>query len=191
LHWKLGKIPVSESESDLLYGWRPTANHFILATSHLRPTTTIFIFQLNTCDYSPYVTPALTRGYVCRLQLLLVLASAVILGSESRGTRDYILLSQIRDSPYLESQQVPVFISPRNRVARLYPPGTGFPFLRLLRLAGLRWRYSTPPRNGSNFCELLHYTVKPVLKGISRVQNIFLLKPGFRLIKVYTDSQGT
>jgi hypothetical protein len=28
----------------------------------------------------------------CRLQLLLVLASAVILGSESAGTRDHILL---------------------------------------------------------------------------------------------------
>ena len=29
------------------------------------------------------------------------------------------------------------------------------------------------------------YTVKPVLKGISRDQNIFPLKPGFRLIKVH------
>jgi hypothetical protein len=36
-----------------------------------------------------------------------------------------------------------------------------------------------------------HNTVKPVLNGISRVQNIFLLKPGFRLIKVYYDSHGT
>jgi hypothetical protein len=36
-------------------------------------------------------------GRICRLQLLLVLASAVILGSESRGTRDHILLSQIRE----------------------------------------------------------------------------------------------
>jgi hypothetical protein len=34
-------------------------------------------------------------------------------------------------------------------------------------------------------------TVKPVLNGISRVQNIFPLKPGFRLIKVYYDSHGT
>jgi hypothetical protein len=32
------------------------------------------------------------------------------------------------------------------------------------------------------------YTVKPVLNGISRVQNIFPLKTGFRLIKVYYDS---
>jgi hypothetical protein len=49
-----------------------------------------------------------------------VLASAVILVSESRGTRKYVLLSQSRDSSNLEGQ-VPVFISPRNRVTRLHP----------------------------------------------------------------------
>jgi hypothetical protein len=63
---------------------------------------------------------SLTRGRVCVLQLLLALASAVILRSEPLGTRDHILLSQIRD----------------------------FPFRRLLRLAGSRWRYSTPPPHG-------------------------------------------
>jgi hypothetical protein len=42
---------------------------------------------------------SLTRGRVCRLQLLLVFASTVILGSESRGIRDHILLSQIWDCP--------------------------------------------------------------------------------------------
>jgi hypothetical protein len=76
------------------------------------PTTKIFIVQLNTCGYTPYVTFYLTRGWICRLQLLLVLASAVILESESRGTRDHVLLSQIRD----------------------------FHLCLSLRLAGLRWR---------------------------------------------------
>jgi hypothetical protein len=33
--------------------------------------------------------------------------------------------------------------------------------------------------------------VKPVLNGISRVQNIFPPKPGSILIKVYCDSHGT
>jgi hypothetical protein len=60
-------------------------------------------------------------GLVCRLQLLLVLASAVIFKSESRGAHNHILLSQIRDSPNL----FPVFISPRKRVARLYPQALG------------------------------------------------------------------
>jgi hypothetical protein len=52
-----------------------------------------------------------------------VLASVVILGSESHGTHNHILLSQIRDSPNLEGQ-VPVFISPRERVAQA--PGSFF-----------------------------------------------------------------
>jgi hypothetical protein len=51
-------------------------------------------------------------------ELTLVLASAVILGSESSGSHDHILLSQIRDSPKLEGQ-VPVFISSRKRIAQL------------------------------------------------------------------------
>jgi hypothetical protein len=46
---------------------------------------------------------SLTRGQVCRLQLLLALASAVILGSESRVTPDHILLTQIRDFLFVAS----------------------------------------------------------------------------------------
>jgi hypothetical protein len=80
----------------------------------------VFFFQLNPCNHSPYVTSSLTRGWVYRLQFLLAFASTVILRSEPRGTHDRVLLSQIRDFPNLEGQ-VPVFISPRNRVAQLYP----------------------------------------------------------------------
>jgi hypothetical protein len=43
---------------------------------------------------------SLTRGQVCRLKSLLVLASAVVFGSYSRGTRGHILLSQILDFPF-------------------------------------------------------------------------------------------
>jgi hypothetical protein len=78
----------------------------------------VTVRQLRVCWYG---TLSLMRGRVCRLQLLLVLASSIILGSESLGTWDHILLSQIWD----------------------------FPFRRLLRLAGSRWRYSTPPPHGS------------------------------------------
>jgi hypothetical protein len=120
----------SEPESDLLYDWRFTANQFVLATSPLRLTTRNFIFQLNTCSYNPYVTSSLMRGRVCRLQLLLGLASTVILRSESRGTHDQILLSHIQDSPNLVGH-VPVFISPRNWVALFYPQA----------LVGQMWRH--------------------------------------------------
>jgi hypothetical protein len=77
----------------------------------------------------------MARGRVCCLQLLLVLVSAVTLGSESRGTRDHILMPHIR----------------------------GFPFRRLLRLAGLRWRYSTPPLPGADRRQITY------LKGLSVV----------------------
>jgi hypothetical protein len=90
--------------------WQFTVNQFVWATSPLRLTTSNFIFQLSSCGYSPSVTSSLTRVWVCRLQLQLVLASAVILKSESRGTRNHILLSQIRDSsPTTRRATVKVF----------------------------------------------------------------------------------
>jgi hypothetical protein len=61
------------------------------------------------------------RGRACRLRLLLAFASAVILGSESRGTIFYCLRFE---TPNLEGQ-VLVLISPRNRVAQLYPQALG------------------------------------------------------------------
>jgi hypothetical protein len=103
-----------------LYDWQFTANQFVLVTSPFRLATSNFIFLLNTRGYSPYVTSSLIRGWVCRLQLLLLLASTIILRSKSCGTHDHILLSQIQHYPSLEGQ-VLIFISPRNMVAQLYP----------------------------------------------------------------------
>jgi hypothetical protein len=90
-----------------------------------RPATS---FQLNICFPSFNVTSSLTRGRVCHLQLLLGLASALILRSESCETHGHILLSRIRDFPNLEGQ-VPVFISSRNWVARLHPQALGSLFV--------------------------------------------------------------
>jgi hypothetical protein len=59
---------------------------------------------------------------------LLGLASAVTLRSESRGTHDHILLSQILDDPNLEVQ-VSIFISPRKRVVRLHSQALGYLFV--------------------------------------------------------------
>jgi hypothetical protein len=98
-----------------------------LGAKPLEVKTSIF-FQLNLCGHSSYVTPSLTRGWVCRLQFLLVLSNAVLLVSKSRGTNDNILLPRTRDSPKLEGQ-VPVFISPRNKVALLYPQALGSLFV--------------------------------------------------------------
>jgi hypothetical protein len=64
-----------------------------------------YFSQLNTCDHSLYVISFLPRGLVCRLQLLLALASAFILGSESRGTRQ----SQSQSYITTDSQSASLF----------------------------------------------------------------------------------
>jgi hypothetical protein len=73
--------------------------------------------------------PSLTRGRVRILlvQLLLGLARAVTLGAQvPLNSRAYFTVSF--ETPNLEGQ-VPVFISPRNRVAQLYPRAVGSLFV--------------------------------------------------------------
>jgi hypothetical protein len=125
---KLGEVRSGFREAELLYDWRFTAYQFGLATSPLRLTTSNFIFQLNTCGYSPYVTSSSNERMGLSFTIAAGLASAVILRSETCGSHDHILLSQIPDSPNLEGQ-FPVFVSPRNRVARLYPQALGSLFV--------------------------------------------------------------
>jgi hypothetical protein len=114
----LNSVPTKSVRASQSFMLRPTVSRPVcLGTKHpsgAYDQIFISVWQLRVCSCGGL---SVTRGRVCRLKLLLVLASAVILVSEPRGTRDHILLSQIRD----------------------------FPFSRLLRLAGLRWRYSTPP----------------------------------------------
>jgi hypothetical protein len=66
-----------------------------------------------------YTVSSLTRRQVSSFQLLLVLVSAAFLGSEFREIHAQILMSQFYDSLILVGH-IPVFISPRNRVAQLY-----------------------------------------------------------------------
>jgi hypothetical protein len=87
--------------------------------------------------------PCLTRGRVCNL----LVQFAVALRSKSRRTHDHILLSHVR-LPQLEGPGSCINI-PQEQSGPVIPPGTGFPFCRLLRLAGLRWRYPYPPPHGS------------------------------------------
>jgi hypothetical protein len=97
--------------------------------------------------------PSLMRGWVSLLYTLLALASVVFIGSDSLGTRDHILLSQIRD----------------------------FPFCHHLRLAGSRWRYSTPPPHNwtnSSDCLLIiswhgpHRAHRFLVSPLVRVRNL-------------------
>jgi hypothetical protein len=91
----------------------------------------IFFRQYRFCHF---VAPSLTRGLVCNLLLLAVLASAVPLGSESRGTQDHILLSQFLRLPKPGEPDPRIYI-PQEQGGLAIPPGTEFPFCRLLRLA--------------------------------------------------------
>jgi hypothetical protein len=99
-------------------------------------------------------TPSLTRGWVCRLQLLLVLASAVIFGSDLLSRFETPQTWRARSSYIPQEQGSPVV-----------PQGTGFPFRRLLGLAGLCCRYSNPPPCGvdSDSCSPLHWSFYFVL----------------------------
>jgi hypothetical protein len=105
------------SQSHIATDGQPVIKSWCRAPSGAHDQILITVWQLRSCFCG---APSLTRGRVCHLYMLLTLASAAFLRSESLGTRDHILLSQIWD----------------------------FPFRRLLRLAGSRWRYSTPPPHG-------------------------------------------
>jgi hypothetical protein len=71
-NWPLDCRP--EPDSELLYDWSFNANLFVLVPSPLRPTTIIFLLQLNAGGYRPYVTYSLIVECVCRLQFLLTLS---------------------------------------------------------------------------------------------------------------------
>jgi hypothetical protein len=81
-------------------------------------------------------------------------------GPSPTGLVTIILLSHTRGSPNLKDQ-VPIFISPGTGWPSYIPPCSGFPFHRLLRLAGLRWRYTHPPPRA--FCT--GYKSSPYLTG--------------------------
>jgi hypothetical protein len=75
------------------------------------------------CGFIQYLCYVLSITLRFTVQLLLGLARAVTPRSKPHRTRGHILLSHF-NSPNLEGQ-VPIFISPRNKVAQLYPQALG------------------------------------------------------------------
>jgi hypothetical protein len=108
---------IGQGQRPLATGDLPISESRCRAPSGAHDQIYINLWPLRSCSSA---APSLTRGRVCLLYMLLGFANVVFLGSESLGSRDHVVLSQIRD----------------------------FPFRRLLRLAGVRWRYSTPPPHG-------------------------------------------
>jgi hypothetical protein len=118
----------------------------------------------------------------------MVLASAVFLGSESRWTHDHILLSQIRDSPELEGQ-VPLFISPRESVTRLYPQALGSLFVAFYDSqdygGGIRLRLHT----GHGFPDSLQKNVGIV--GVPQLSHEYVIRIISNLLFVNHPSFST
>jgi hypothetical protein len=123
----------------------------LLLSSKVKVTLRLMVSQsvlMSSPDsYGPVCgAPLLTRGLVCHSKFLLVLASAVILGSESFGTLDPIYSLRFETLPTWLARYP--YLYPQEQGDPVISPGTGFPLRRLLRLAGSRWRYSTPPPYG-------------------------------------------
>jgi hypothetical protein len=142
------QIPLQESQSELLYDWWFTANQSILAPSPLRPMNSNF-FQLNPCSHNPYAASSLKRWWVsftvaagshqCSHYWVRVLWDSwpyfTLLNSrltQPGGPCACIYISQAQGGPIM-------------------PPGTTFPFGRLLRLTGIWWWYSNLPPCGDSF----------------------------------------
>jgi hypothetical protein len=91
---------------------------------------------------------SLTRKRVCNL-LLNCFWSLPEQSYLSRSPTELTAISYclLWDSPNLEGQ-VPVFITPRNRVAKLYPRALGSLSVASYDSQGLRWKYSNPPPHG-------------------------------------------
>jgi hypothetical protein len=105
-----------------------------------------FNFQLNTCGYSSYVTSSLHEDGSVVYNCCWSSPAHSFSGPSPAGlmTTFYSLRFEthptwIARSPYLY---------PQEQGGPVISPGSGFPFRRLLRLAGLRWRYSNTPPHG-------------------------------------------
>jgi hypothetical protein len=84
-------------------------SYFVLATSPLRLTTRTFIFQLNTCGYSPYVTSCLTRGCGVVYNCCWASPAQSFWSPSPAGLMTTFYCLRFETPPYL------------------YPPGTGYP----------------------------------------------------------------
>jgi hypothetical protein len=126
----------------LIYDWQSVGQSVLVSGSHLEPMTS-FNLSLLRLRVSWYGAPSLTRGWVCNLLVQLFLG----LGSKYRRTLGHILLSHLRlHQPGGPDPRIYIL---QEQCGPVIPPGTGFPFCRPLRLAGLQWRYSNPPPHGS------------------------------------------
>jgi hypothetical protein len=136
---------LSESQSELFYDWRFTASaSWRQAPWDPRP---VFIFQTEHLRLSSSCNILSSE----RVGLSFTIAAGPRQRSHSQARVPWDLWPHFTVShsrlPQPGGPGPRVYI-PQKQGGPVIPPGTGFPFHRLLRLAGLRWRYSTPPLRG-------------------------------------------
>jgi hypothetical protein len=134
---------------------------------HLGPATnftSFFIFRI--IFRQPRIcwcrAPYVTRGWVCSFKCCWASSAQSFSGLSPTGIMTMFLLSQIWDSPNLEGQ-VPIFISPRNKGAQLYPPpphpGIGF-------LNGVQFSSVYFEAGGQSWCWTLVWAHEQILPSL-------------------------
>jgi hypothetical protein len=109
------------------------------------------------CFLTEYFSQRLSNTRCLALVLLKRLSQRIVQGplrfaSQVRVPRDSWPHFTLSDSRLPKpGEPGPRIYIPQEQGGPFIPPGTGFPFRRLLRLACLRWRYSTrPPHTNSH-----------------------------------------
>jgi hypothetical protein len=140
-----------------IYDRRSLVQTLLFSGSHLKPMTR-FLFSVWQLLVPWCMALSMMREWICNLlvQLLLGLARAVSLWSKSRRTHDPILLFHMRlPQPWGPSPRTYI---PQERGGPVIPSGIGFTFRRLLRLTGLRLRYSKRPPLFTEQCSIYVHT---------------------------------
>jgi hypothetical protein len=135
----------SQLESELLYDWRFTANQFVLAPSPFRLTASIFsnwtfavIFLM---QHSLWREDGSVVYNCCWTS-----AAKSFSGPSPAGLMAIFYCLRLQ-TPQPGGPGFRIYI-PQGQGGQVMSPGTGFPFRRLLRFSGLRWRYLTPLPHG-------------------------------------------
>jgi hypothetical protein len=129
----------------LIYDRRSVGQSVLMSRAHLGPATN-FSFSLNfssaSFGFCYFVVPSLTRGRVNLLyNCFWALQSSHSWIEVPQNSRPYFTVSS-EIPPNLE-RQVPVFISPGNRVAQLYPRALGSIFVASYHSQGYSWERGT------------------------------------------------